>query len=370
MSKLIAIDNGHGKNTPGKRCPDDSMREWMFNHATALYLDKELKNNGFKTKLVSDTETDTPLATRVSRINACGADMSVSIHANAFQGSSWGTANGIETFAHAAGTTGDKIAKKVQAELIAMSGLRDRGVKYNSLYMTRRPNCPAILCECGFMDNKNEAALLKSDAFRRKCATAICKGICAHYGVKYKALGASEPVVTPPVSNPSKPATDNKYDNGTYNCQAKVVTGGDNLNVRAGRPGTSGYNTVLGSLKNRDLVKVGYCLDNWFGVDFGKTTGFVSGSYVDLIKKNLPSDGKPWKNGDYDAAEMIVEVGAGDNLNIRGGRPGSANYSKVLGKLKHGEVVEVHYCLDNWFAIYIDGVCSPGFICGDYLRLK
>ncbi len=24
----VAIDNGHGKNTAGKRVPDDSMREW------------------------------------------------------------------------------------------------------------------------------------------------------------------------------------------------------------------------------------------------------------------------------------------------------------------------------------------------------
>ena len=27
MSILVAIDNGHGINTPGKRCHDDDMRE-------------------------------------------------------------------------------------------------------------------------------------------------------------------------------------------------------------------------------------------------------------------------------------------------------------------------------------------------------
>ena len=36
---------------------------------------------------------------------------------------------------------------------------------------------PAILCECGFMDYKPEARLLRSDAYRIQCAAAIVKGI-------------------------------------------------------------------------------------------------------------------------------------------------------------------------------------------------
>lgn len=186
MSKLIAIDNGHGLNTAGKRCPDDSMREWQFNYATAKYLKEELEYNGFKTLMVSDTKEDTPLATRVTRINNAKADMSISIHANALQDTQWVSANGIETFAYSSTSKGNAIAKLVQEELIKATGLRDRGVKYNRLYMTRKPNCPAILCECGFMDNLKEANLLKSDDYRKKCAKAICRAICEYFGVVYK----------------------------------------------------------------------------------------------------------------------------------------------------------------------------------------
>ena len=42
----IMIDAGHGNNTPGKRSPDDSMREHHFNNATANYLAAELKTYG------------------------------------------------------------------------------------------------------------------------------------------------------------------------------------------------------------------------------------------------------------------------------------------------------------------------------------
>lgn len=186
MSQIyIAIDNGHGKNTPGKRVPDDSMREWEFNYATAKYLRDELIYNNFKILMVSDTSEDTPLKTRTDKANNAKVDFFVSIHANAYLGT-WGDAHGIETFAHRNGTKGDAIAHLVQSELIKATDLTDRGVKYNNLHITRETNMPAILCECGFMDNKDEAKLLKSDSYRQLCAKAICKGICTYFKVTYK----------------------------------------------------------------------------------------------------------------------------------------------------------------------------------------
>lgn len=187
----IGIDNGHGKNTPGKRTPDDSMREWEFNYATAKYLEEELEFNDFKTLMVSDTSEDTPLRTRANKANQANVDIFVSIHANANTGS-WGEANGVETFAFKAGTKGDKLAQFVQEELIKATGLRNRGVKYSNLFITRELKMPSILCECGFMDNKKEAALLKDDSFRQKCAKAICMGICKFFNVTYKSKETSK----------------------------------------------------------------------------------------------------------------------------------------------------------------------------------
>lgn len=187
----IAIDDGHGMETAGKRTPAFSdgsvMRENEFNRAVVSYLHDELIRNGFSVMLTAPEDTDISLATRVQRANDAHADYFISVHANAF-GNGWNDANGVESFVHAlndAKTT--SLARCVQHELVRETGLRDRGVKENpTLYVLRKTTMPAVLCECGFMTNVIEAKLLKSDAYRKKCAIAICRGICSYTGKVYQ----------------------------------------------------------------------------------------------------------------------------------------------------------------------------------------
>lgn len=196
----IAIDNGHGLYTAGKRTPafpntGKVIKEWEFNHPTAKKLETILNRHGIQTLMVSDTENDTPLADRVNKANKWGADAFISIHYNAFQ-SIWGPHGGIETFAHKNSTKGNQLAKNVQDNLIQITGLRNRGVKHNSLYVTNKTNMPSILVECGFMDNLQEASLMLNDTHQNNCATAIAKGIMSTFGIKY----------VPQQSNPGKPS--------------------------------------------------------------------------------------------------------------------------------------------------------------------
>lgn len=189
---LVATDNGHGQETLGKRTPpfpDGSvMKENTFNRAVVGYLIVELERNGFETVNVAPEMTDTALSVRTTRANNAGADIYISVHANAY-GSGWNDANGIETLVYRIGDNGQtQLAKLVQAKLIAETGLKDRGVKERTdLAVLRDTKMPAILCECGFMTNIDEAKLLVSDDYRRKVARAICKGVCAYYGKKYVA---------------------------------------------------------------------------------------------------------------------------------------------------------------------------------------
>ena len=71
------------------------------------------------------------------------------------------------------------------------------------------------------------------------------------------------------------------YKNGTYNVKAKITASA--LNIRAGRPGDKGYNTIYGTYKKGDVVLVKYCLNNWFGVIYKGKQAFISGEYVKLL---------------------------------------------------------------------------------------
>ncbi|MFT8319358.1 MAG: N-acetylmuramoyl-L-alanine amidase [Bacillus sp. (in: firmicutes)] len=198
----IMLDAGHGKNTPGKRTPD-GMREWEFNAKTAQYVKDYLGDyQGIETKFAHDTtgKVDIPLTSRTNAANAWKADVYVSIHANA-AGSGWSSAHGIETFTY---TTKPKeavaLAKKVQNAIVKATGLTNRGVKAADLHVVRETHMTAILIECGFMTNKAEAALLKSDAYRKKVARAVVDGLADQYNLKKK----NKPKPAPKKDEPKK----------------------------------------------------------------------------------------------------------------------------------------------------------------------
>ncbi|WNS81350.1 N-acetylmuramoyl-L-alanine amidase [Domibacillus sp. DTU_2020_1001157_1_SI_ALB_TIR_016] len=169
----IAIDAGHGPATRGKRSPD-GMKEFEFNRATALFLRDELPAD---TLLVHDDQIDLSLRERVQRANQAGADLYVSIHANAF-GTGWTEPNGIETYVCTSRPPESMaIAQAVQRELVLATGRRDRGVKTADFYVLRKTIMPAILIEAGFMTHKTEASLLQRTDYRKTCARAIASAI-------------------------------------------------------------------------------------------------------------------------------------------------------------------------------------------------
>lgn len=162
-----------------------------------------------------------------------------------------------------------------------------------------------------------------------------------------------------------------KYKNGTYNKRFVVKSPDNKLSVRSSRPNGNNLGKFVGEYKNGDIVFGGYCLNNWMGVIFNGKQCFVNAEYLQAYEeyKDLPSKGRPWKDGDYNGADAIINTKDGSKLNIRAGRPGNVNYNKILGSLNNGEKVDIFYCLNGWFAVYIKDVCNPGFISGDYINL-
>lgn len=208
---LIALDDGHGMNTPGKRTPPltkdlyidgklvrkkgEVIKENEFNRAVVKYLAEALKRCGFDVLLVAPTDEDTPLSTRVSRANNANADAYVSKHYNAL-GSRWQTkAKGLVTIIHYNHQSKTKVlANNVHEELWKLHsnhnctnyGVRtDTDISGYSLYVLRNTKMPAILTELGFMDNMTEAVDMLDTNFQQADAEATCKGICKAFGVTY-----------------------------------------------------------------------------------------------------------------------------------------------------------------------------------------
>ncbi|MEH6943368.1 N-acetylmuramoyl-L-alanine amidase family protein [Bacillus sp. JJ722] len=193
---------GHGLHTPGKRCPDDSMREFMFNVAVFNYFKKEIEqyidSKGEKVSVIGvhdpTGKKDIPLSTRSNNVNKHEPDLHIDFHANAHgSGLQWTDANGVETFVYKK-TLKDavKVATSVQIAIVDVTGLRDRGVKEDNLHMLRETNPTSILVEGPFMSNRKEAELLKSDSFRRKFALAIVDGIAEAYNLKKNSKKTNE----------------------------------------------------------------------------------------------------------------------------------------------------------------------------------
>ena len=193
----VAVDAGHGSNTAGKRTPDGYREHWI-NVTCAAFCEQALKRSGVDVLRVAwddnnaKDDEDVPLTTRQKVIKANKCDVSVSFHANAF-GNDWNDANGVETLiSNKAPGDSKNLATIVQSYLVKGTPQKNRGVKTQALAMC---NCTAlgvdaaILCEIGFMTNKAEASLMKTDKFCKEQAEEVAQGICEYLGIKYVPSG-------------------------------------------------------------------------------------------------------------------------------------------------------------------------------------
>ena len=104
--------------------------------------------------------------------NKSGADLFVSIHCNS---AAVDTAHGTETFHWNGSAEGQKLATKIQYQIINSIGTANRGIKTANFAVLRLTNMPAVLVETAFINNPDDAKLLveKEDEFAR----AIARGV-------------------------------------------------------------------------------------------------------------------------------------------------------------------------------------------------
>lgn len=194
----IAVDAGHGLNTPGKRSPNGE-REWTFNDAVVRHAMNRLYEFQNVTILRTDDvsgKTDIPLSARAKRANDFKADVFISVHHNAL-GSVWGGHEGAETFIMQpkdSNPKSKKLAGCVHPHIVRAMQTKDRGVKDANFAVLRKTNMPAILTEGGFMDSSTDIKKMRNDRFLKAQGEAIANGVAEYLGLVIKP--SPKPIVT------------------------------------------------------------------------------------------------------------------------------------------------------------------------------
>lgn len=173
----ILIDNGHGKDTPGKRSPNGLLLEYSKVREIAKAVVETLVSQGYDALLIVPEDWDVSLSTRCKRVNAIcdkygsGNVLLVSIHLNAAgNGRKWMDGRGWEVYTSRGETKADKLADCLcEAALANLPGMKiredlsdgDRD-KERDFYILKNTKCAAALTENLFMDNLRDYAFLTS----------------------------------------------------------------------------------------------------------------------------------------------------------------------------------------------------------------
>jgi N-acetylmuramoyl-L-alanine amidase len=214
----IVIDPGHGGHDPGVRGNGISESELVLD--VSLRLKRLLDNQpGMEVVMTRETDVFIPLEQRTAIANREGADLFLSIHANASRNVK---AGGVETYFlnfaanpeaeavaarenSASGQTMHRLpdivraitlnnkidesrdfADTVQKSMVRTLStrnrdLQDRGVKQAPFVVLIGAGMPSVLAEISFVTQKQEGALLKTGAYRQQIAEALFDAI-----VKYQ----------------------------------------------------------------------------------------------------------------------------------------------------------------------------------------
>ena len=198
---MVLLDNGHGKNTPGKMSPklEDGRQlfEWAYAREIVNGIAEKLKAEGIPYYLVHPEDKEiksqsNDLILRTNRANAKHSELKkegktslfISIHVNAAGDSSkWNTASGWTVYiAKSASSNSKKLAQILygEAEKRNLKGNRSIGPeKYlvNDFWVVRRTAMPAVLTENLFMDNKKDVEYLLSEEGKRNIIDLHVEGI-------------------------------------------------------------------------------------------------------------------------------------------------------------------------------------------------
>lgn len=187
---LIYIDPGHGGSEPG--AISGGVREKDLNLQIAHRINNILISRGYRTVMSRTTDRQVSLSARAQEANRLNADIFVSIHFNAFQG----TAQGIETyFYNQSGNTSNpyannasrinssrNLANSIHTNVLSQTGAVNRNVRSANFHVLRETHMPAVLLELGYMDHPAERARIVNSNYQHRLSLGVTAGIDRYFG--------------------------------------------------------------------------------------------------------------------------------------------------------------------------------------------
>lgn len=187
---VLIIDPGHGGEDGGAVAGDGTV-ESGINLSVALTVEDLARLTGWDTVMtrredisIHDEGSETlrekknsDLRNRVALCDSVEGGVLVSIHQNSLPCAP--SVRGAQVFYNGVGES-EVLAQAIQDELNrTVNGGSDKTIKRSgdNIYLMSNVTCPAVLVECGFLSNSQEAELLKTQTYQTNLAMAILAGV-------------------------------------------------------------------------------------------------------------------------------------------------------------------------------------------------
>ena len=186
---VIVLDPGHGGSDPGM-IGVDGLEEKGINLSVSLLLKEKLEEKGYTVMLTRESDQGLyddsaqnkkaqDMQRRIALIDETAPVLTVSIHQNSYHDP---MVKGPQVFYYETSSEGKELAADLQESLNTVLEVeRPREIKGNtSYYLLKRSKGLLVIAECGFLTNPEEAALLQTEEYQGKVASALAEGILAY----------------------------------------------------------------------------------------------------------------------------------------------------------------------------------------------
>ena len=188
---VIILDAGHGGVDSG--CVSvHGAEEKDINLSILLKLRGMLEVTGFKVEVTRDTDRSihdtgvtglgnqkkSDMSNRLDIINSFDNAVFVSIHQNQFTDAKY---SGAQMFYPLESADSERLAAIMQGNFVSFlqpDNTREIKPVGTEIYLLHFAECPAVMAECGFLSNEEEAAKLETEEYQAQVAFTIYKSLC------------------------------------------------------------------------------------------------------------------------------------------------------------------------------------------------